>query len=259
MLGNACRKLHPRPGVQAAPGRCPAGRAPERPGWGPVTEHPEAGAQRQGRDFERGVGRGTVSKDTCCRLLTQDNEVALTDLDLRERRRLARSAATSVGRSRGSPPRTPRGGRLASSLRLGGARWLGTRCSEMLGARTWRPAPHAVHLRRLGRPPPWVVLTGVGVSGVPASAVRSVPQTAAVPPPLSLSSLRLAAPPLPAPDSGLAGRPPARGRAAPAAADWAQRVREPRSDWTEGMGWAGPPGASLPWPRFPPHLRPARH
>lgn len=56
LLGNARRKLHPKPGVQAAPGRCPAGRAPERPGWGPVSEHPEAGAQRQGRDFERGWG-----------------------------------------------------------------------------------------------------------------------------------------------------------------------------------------------------------
>lgn len=59
MLGNARRKLHPKPGscrVQAASGRCPAGTAPERPGRGPVSGHPEGGAERQGRDFTRGVG-----------------------------------------------------------------------------------------------------------------------------------------------------------------------------------------------------------
>lgn len=37
--------------VQDASGRCPAGSAPERRGWGPVSEHPEGGAERQSRDF----------------------------------------------------------------------------------------------------------------------------------------------------------------------------------------------------------------
>lgn len=175
--------------------------------------------------------------------------MALADLELRERHGLARSAAMSVGVT-GVSPRIPRRSRLASfpthpvgpsrTWWCGGAPlWLNTRCSEMLGARTSRPAPPAVHLRRLGRSPPRVVLTSSGLSRVPASAVRSAPPPAPqpdpVPPPLAQSSVRAAAPPLPARDSGLAGRPRAQG-AALGAPDWARLVQETLSDWTEGWG-----------------------
>lgn len=70
------QKLHPAPRVQAAPGRCPAGSAPQRPAGGWVqAQTPQGGARRQGPACRRW---GTVvSGDTCCRLLPRQTSRAL--------------------------------------------------------------------------------------------------------------------------------------------------------------------------------------
>lgn len=206
------------------------------------------------------MGRGTISKDTCCRLPAQDNEVALADLDLCGEgtgwQEVLHKCGGYGGLSTNTPRRPPHliphfPDGAPSVWWCGGApRWLGTRCWEMHGARTSRPAPPTVHLRRLGRSGPRVVLTSIEMSRVPESALRSAPPPAPqpdpVPPPLAWSSVWAAEPPLLARDSGLAGRPTAQG-AALAVPDWAQLVQEPPSDWTRGMGWVEPfPDPSCP-------------
>lgn len=60
LLGNALRKLHPNP--ESAGSRTLLGAvqraAPPRPGWGPVSGHPQGGEERQDPDFRRGGGGG---------------------------------------------------------------------------------------------------------------------------------------------------------------------------------------------------------
>lgn len=58
LLGNALRKLHPNP--ESAGSRTLLGAvqraARPRPGWGPVSGHPQGGEERQGPDFRPGEG-----------------------------------------------------------------------------------------------------------------------------------------------------------------------------------------------------------
>lgn len=153
LLGNAFRKLHPRPGVQEAPGRCPAGKEPERPGWGPDSEHPEAGAQRQGRDFERGWGEAPSPRTPVVASPLRTTKSPWPTWISAEKAPAGKKCCISVGVT-GVSPQTPRGGRLASSptsqmgplrfggavaLRVGSVRGAG-RCTA-LGPRGRRPPP----------------------------------------------------------------------------------------------------------------------